>query len=112
MANEIPNELLDRASLDAALGAKRFLLFKHSGRCSISSRAFADKPYEHYAWLREHAPVYAGRISVLRAVLLSRYDDCVAMLKDPRFVRNRGTRASCASRSSPSGTATNACPSP
>ena len=58
---------------------------------NLSSRAFADKPYEHYGWLREHAPVYEGRVSVLRVVLLSRYDDCVAMLKDPRFVRNRGT---------------------
>jgi cytochrome P450 len=58
---------------------------------NLNSRAFTDRPFEHYAWLREHAPAYDGRVSVLRAVLLSRYDDCVAMLKDPRFVRNRGT---------------------
>lgn len=58
---------------------------------NLSSRAFTDHAYAHYAWLREEAPVHPARISVLRAVLLSRYDDCVAMLKDPRFVRNRAT---------------------
>ncbi|MEE8105133.1 MAG: bacillithiol system redox-active protein YtxJ [Planctomycetota bacterium] len=67
MANEIPNEILDRASLDAALGAERFLLFKHSGRCSISSRAFA----EYEAYVSEHTGVPTGWIDVVNRRELS-----------------------------------------
>jgi cytochrome P450 len=58
---------------------------------NLASRAFAERKYEVYARLREEAPVCHGRIAVLRVALISRYDDCIAMLKDPRFVRNRTT---------------------
>jgi cytochrome P450 len=57
----------------------------------ISSPAFIQHKYAYYRWLREEAPVYKGKLSIISAYLLSRYDDCVAMLKDPRFVRNRTT---------------------
>lgn len=57
----------------------------------ISSGAFIQHKYAYYRWLREEAPVYKGKLSIISAYLLSRYDDCVAMLKDPRFVRNRTT---------------------
>jgi cytochrome P450 len=55
----------------------------------ISSRAFIQHKYAYYRWLREEAPVYKGKLSIINAYLLSRYDDCVAMLKDTRFVRDR-----------------------
>lgn len=49
--------------------------------------------YQHkdstYTWLREHAPVYQGKFGPVRVYFLSRYADCQALLKDPRFVRNR-----------------------
>lgn len=57
----------------------------------LGSQRFADHKYEIYAWLREQAPVYRARVSLFRVHLMSRYDDCMALLKDPRFVRNRTT---------------------
>jgi len=58
---------------------------------NLASQDFADHKYAYYEWLREEAPVYQARVSVLKVHLVSRYDDCVAVLKDPRFVRNRTT---------------------
>ena len=59
---------------------------------NLSSQAFTDNKYAHYAYLREHDPVHKGKLmSVMRSYFLTRYDDCVAMLKDKRFVRNRTT---------------------
>lgn len=57
----------------------------------LNSKEFANNKYAYYKWLREEAPVYKGKVSVIDAYLLSRYDDCVKFLKDPRFVRNRTT---------------------
>ncbi|MEO2015893.1 MAG: cytochrome P450 [Fuerstiella sp.] len=57
----------------------------------LNSKKFNDNKYEYYTWLREEAPVYKGKVSIINAYLLSRYDDCVGMLKDSRFVRNRST---------------------
>ena len=57
----------------------------------LNSKAFANNKYEYYKWMREEAPVFHGKISVIDSYVLSRYDDCVNFLKDPRFVRNRTT---------------------
>src|SRR5262245_5902439 len=43
-------------------------------------------PYPHYHRLREAAPVH--RSAILDAWLLTRYDDCWAALRDPRFGKN------------------------
>jgi cytochrome P450 len=43
-------------------------------------------PYPHYHRLREAAPVH--RSAMLGAWLLTRYDDCWAALRDPRFGKN------------------------
>lgn len=58
---------------------------------NLNSREFANKKYEYYKWMREKAPVFHGKLSILDVYILSRYDDCVHFLKDPRFVRNRTT---------------------
>jgi len=58
---------------------------------NLSSKEFTDHKYEYYKWLREEAPVCKAKLSVIDAYLISRYDDCVSFLKDPRFVRNRTT---------------------
>lgn len=58
---------------------------------NLNSKAFADNKYAYYRWLREEAPVHRGKLSVITVYMLSRYDDCVRLLKDPRFVRNRTT---------------------
>ena len=59
---------------------------------NLSSQAYTHNKYAYYAYLREHDPVHKGKIlSLMNAYFLTRYDDCVAMLKDKRFVRNRTT---------------------
>jgi len=57
----------------------------------INSKEFANNKYEYYKWMREEAPVFRGKFSILEIYITSRYDDCVNFLKDPRFVRNRTT---------------------
>ena len=57
----------------------------------LNSKEFANNKYEYYKWMREESPVFRGKLSVLDVYIISRYDDCVNFLKDPRFVRNRTT---------------------
>ncbi|MGV3526267.1 MAG: cytochrome P450 family protein [Candidatus Sericytochromatia bacterium] len=56
---------------------------------NLLSRDFQAHKISTYAWLREHAPVYKGKFSLLNVYFVSRYGDCVSLLKDSRFVRNR-----------------------
>lgn len=58
---------------------------------NLNSADFIANRYEYYRWFREEAPVYKGNMSVIKTYFVSRYDDCVTVLKDPRFVRNRTT---------------------
>ena len=59
---------------------------------NLSSKEFTDNKYAYYKWLRENDPVHKGKMmGIMGAYFLTRYDDCVAMLKDSRFVRNRTT---------------------
>lgn len=59
---------------------------------NLGSQAYADNKYGYYKWLRENDPVHKGKmVSVMSAYFLTGYDDCVSMLKDSRFVRNRAT---------------------
>jgi cytochrome P450 len=51
-------------------------------------RRVAD-PYPTYAWLREARPVWRP---VERVYVLSRHEDCAAVLRDPRFGRRDGGR--------------------
>ena len=34
-------------------------------RINVASKAFNARKYEYFAWLREHAPVYRGKILIL-----------------------------------------------
>ncbi len=57
---------------------------------SLGSREFTDNKWAYFKWLRENDPVHKGKIlGPMKGTLLSKYDDCVSMLKDPRFIRNR-----------------------
>ena len=67
----------------------------------VASAHFADNRARYFQWLRDEAPVHRGRVSVMRMWFLSRYDDCWALLRDPRFVRNRGARAARATARRP-----------
>ena len=46
-------------------------------------------PYPTYAWLREARPIWQP---VERVYVLSRHEDCAAVLRDPRFGRAEGGR--------------------
>lgn len=56
---------------------------------NLGSQDFADNKYGYYAYLRDNMPVARGRVATLKVHLLSRYEDCMALVKDPRFGRNR-----------------------
>lgn len=58
----------------------------------LTDKEFTYNKWGYFKWLRENDPVHKGRVvGPMKATFLAKYDDCVAMLKDPRFVRNRTT---------------------
>ena len=57
----------------------------------LDSKEFAQNKYEYYKLLREESPVFHGKFIVANSYVLSRYEDCMMMLNDPRFIRNRTT---------------------
>lgn len=55
----------------------------------LGGKAFhSDKP-GLYRRMREAGAVCPARISILKLQVFTRYEDCIAMVKDPRFVRDR-----------------------
>ena len=58
---------------------------------NLASADFARNLFTWSEALREERPVCKARISALSIYLVTRYDDCQAILKDPRIVRNRTT---------------------
>ena len=57
----------------------------------VASKHFSENKYDYYRWLRDNEPVCFERYMGMKVCLLSRYEDCQTLLKDPRFVRNRHT---------------------
>ncbi len=57
----------------------------------LGSKEFINNQRAYYAWLLENTRVVEAKVSLINTYALSRYDDCVDLLKDPRFVRNRTT---------------------
>lgn len=58
---------------------------------NLTSQEFIDNKRAYYKWMRDHDPVHKGKVSVLSLYFVSRYDDCVNILKHPGIVRNRTT---------------------
>ncbi len=56
---------------------------------NLVNREFNNNKYGYYEWLRDNDPVHKGKLTVMNFYYLSRYEDCVALTKDPRFVRER-----------------------
>ena len=69
-----------QVSLGRAVNRKKAL--------NLGSQDFAQHKYEYYTYLREHLPVAKGRVAMLKIQLVSRYADCMDLVKDPRFARN------------------------
>lgn len=57
----------------------------------LLSKEFACNKYEYYKWLRQEAPVARCKYVTGHAYVVSRYEDCVALLKDPRVIRDNRT---------------------
>ncbi len=57
----------------------------------LGSADFSNNKYAYYPWLLEEAPVFQARVSFMKIMAVTRYDDCVELMRDPRFVRNRST---------------------
>jgi len=58
---------------------------------NLASKDMIANKQRIFQYLRDEAPVYKGKLMVLNAYFVSRYDDCTMVLKDPRFVRDRST---------------------
>ncbi|MBV6623436.1 MAG: cytochrome P450 [Rivularia sp. (in: Bacteria)] len=54
----------------------------------LTSKEFANNKYEYYKWMRQEAPVFRGKFFAGESYLLTRYEDCAALLKDPRIGRD------------------------
>jgi cytochrome P450 len=62
-------------------------------RIDLGSSAFKADPYPYYARLRAEAPVHRVRLPNRQtAWLITRYDDVLAALKDPRLVKDAWAR--------------------
>lgn len=55
----------------------------------LDSDDFYQNRYDDYCWMREQTPVCQVRISIAKGYAVSRYDDCINILKDHRVVRSR-----------------------
>ena len=58
---------------------------------NVLNKHFGENKHAYYKWLHANDPVHKGKLSIMNIMLLSRYEDCVSILKDPRIVRNRTT---------------------
>jgi len=58
---------------------------------NLASQEFTERKYEIYPQLLEEHPVAPMKYSIIKGIMVTRYDDCRLVLKDPRFVRNRTT---------------------
>ena len=62
---------------------------KHRHPLNMSTREFSQHVHQHFAWMRQEAPLYKARLTRWKSVyLITRYDDVAAALKDPRLVKN------------------------
>jgi len=57
----------------------------------VSRADFSTNKYAYYRAMLEGPRMWTGKIAVLKLKLLTRFEDCEALLRDPRFVRNRTT---------------------
>lgn len=55
----------------------------------FSSEEYLNNKFEVLDYIREERPVHTAKISVMKIYTLARFEDCAALLKDPRVMRNR-----------------------
>lgn len=57
----------------------------------LLSKAFAYNKQEYFKWMRQEAPVAYCKYVTGHAYVVSRYEDCVALLKNPSVIRDNRT---------------------
>ncbi len=55
----------------------------------LDGKHFVNNKRAYYTYLREEAPVHKTKYTMMTAYVVSRYADCVQLLKDPRVIRDR-----------------------
>ncbi len=70
--------------------AADFSRFDSNRVISLSDSDFSENKYDWYRWMLEEAPVTQGKIAMIKVMMVARYADCRMVLKDDRFMRNRG----------------------
>ena len=65
--------------------------FRPDKPLKLTSQQFADNRWEYYRYLREHMPVHESKLVGTKLFLTARYEDCLLVMKDDRFIRNRST---------------------
>ena len=58
---------------------------------NLNSDEFNSNKFTWYEQIREDLPVHQAKMSIIKVFTIARYDDCTAILKDPRVLRNRST---------------------
>ncbi len=68
-------------------------------RLNLTDADFVQRRPLYYQYLREHLPVHPGRIFMVKIMTCARYEDCLFVLKDDRFIRNRSVATGSKRRS-------------
>ena len=66
-------------------------MIDHSRPINLNSAEFNNDKFAWYEQIRENLPVHQAKVSIIKVFTIARYDDCTAILKDPRVLRNRST---------------------
>lgn len=70
------------------LSVERVLSSQPGNLVDITGSDWKADPFPFYAQLRQHKPVLRVRMGRMEGWLITRYDDVVSVLRDPRFVKD------------------------
>ncbi|MDG2277933.1 MAG: cytochrome P450 [Pseudomonadales bacterium] len=56
---------------------------------NLQDRHLVQNRWAYYQYLREHLPVHRAKLLGVKFFVTARYDDCLTVVKDERFGRNR-----------------------
>lgn len=71
------------------LAADEFSNFHFAEPVRIASSRFRENKWAYYRWMLDEKPICRVKMSLMEFLCFSRYEDCVEISKDVRFVRNR-----------------------
>ncbi len=77
--------------MNAPAVAQEAAPFDLSRPLSALDKRFIQDKYEYYKYLRAYSPVHTMKIVGMKVMAMARHEDCLALVKDERFCRNRTT---------------------